>query len=106
MKYEINFDQNMAAEFYAELISSVNFARTAKMHNWFDQADGYVNAFRKTLKLLRWFGADTEVETGSFEIRYAAIYKDGKRYVIVRDGRVDEPVLLDVIFKFAEEGEA
>ena len=85
MKYEINFDKNMAAEFYAELISSVNFARIAKMHNWFDQADGYVNAFRKTLKLLRWFGADTEVETGSSEIRYAAIYKDGKRYVIVRD---------------------
>lgn len=25
---------------------------------------------------------------------------------IGRDGRVDEPVLLDVIFKFAEEGEA
>ena len=49
---------------------------------------------------------NTEVETGSSEIRYAAIYKDGKRYVIVRDGRVDEPVLLDVIFKFAEEGEA
>ena len=48
MKYEINFDKNMAAEFYAELISSVNFARIAKMHNWFDQADGYVNAFRKT----------------------------------------------------------
>lgn len=105
-RHEINFDKNMAAEFYAELISSVDFARTAKMHNWFDQADGYVSAFRKTLKLLRWFGADTEVETGSSEIRYATIYKDGKRYVIVRDGRVDEPVLLDVIFKFAEEGEA
>ena len=25
MKYEINFDKNMAAEFYAELISSVDF---------------------------------------------------------------------------------
>lgn len=106
MKYEINFDKNMAAEFYAELISSVNFARTAKMNNWFDQADGYVNAFCKTLKLLRWFGADTEVETESSEIRYAAIYKDGKRYVIVRDGMGDELVLQDVIFKFAEEGEA
>lgn len=102
MKYEIEFDKNMAAEFYAELISTVDFAREAKSHNEFIRAGDYVNAFRKTLKLLRWFGADTEVETESFEVRYAAIYKDGKRYVIVRDGKIDEPVLLDVIFKFAE----
>lgn len=102
VKYEIEFDKNMAAEFYAELICSVNSARETKMHNWFDQASGYVNAFRKTLKLLRWFGADTEAETESFEVRYAAIYKDGERYVIVRDGKIDEPVLLNVIFKFAE----
>ena len=102
MKYEIEFDKNMAAEFYEELISAVDFARKAKAHNWFIQAGDYVNAFRKTLKLLRWFGADTEVETESFEVRYAAIDKDGKRYVIVRDGKIDEPVLLDVIFKVAE----
>ncbi len=102
MKYEVDFDMNMAAEFFAELKSLVDFARESKMHNWFDQASGYVNAFCKTLKLLRWFGADTEVEAGSFEVRYAAIYKDEKRYVIVRDGKIDEPVLLNVIFKFAE----
>ncbi len=40
-----------------------------------------------------------------YEICYAAIYKGGKRYVIVREGKIDEPVLREVIFKFADSAE-
>ncbi len=105
MKYEIDFDDNIACKFYADLICAVDSARNAKANHWFDQADRYVSEFRKTLDLLRWFGADTEVEVEFYEICYAAIYKGGKRYVIVREGKVDEPVLREVIFKFADSAE-
>lgn len=64
--------------------------------------------------MLSMFGADPQVFTDTEisennlvldVIKLAEIYINGERYVIVRNGELDESVLRKVLFKFAGSAE-
>lgn len=116
MKYEIEFDNyDMVAKFYADLKVSAEFAQDARKNANAVDCARYVTEFCVTIKMLSMFGADPQVFTGTEisennlvldVIKLAEIYMNGERYVIVRNGELDEPVLRKVLFKFAGNGES
>ena len=103
------FDRSVAAWFCGNLGFSAEEAQRARMNDRPVDCAQYVAEFRKTVDMLKLFGIDANVETDvAFGkntldiIKHAEICKDGERYVIVQDSKIDASVLNNVIFKFAE----
>lgn len=113
MKYEIEFDKAMLAKFYADLKVSAEFAQDARKNASAVGCARYVADFCATIKMLSMFEADpqvftdTEISENSVldVIKLAEIYKNDERYVIVRNGELDEPALRKVLFKLADIAE-
>lgn len=114
MKYEVDFDVNMLGKFYADLKVAAEFAQNARKSTDVRYCAHYVAEFCATFKMLSMFGADpqvfTDIEISENNrvlevIKLAEIYKDDERYIIVRNGELNVPVLRKVLFKLADIAE-